>query len=365
MNALLLVVEDEPVLRISLVRGLSKLKGVTAVGAGTIAEALEVIDNEPPQLIVSDIDLPDGSGLELISVLDRKSLKIPVLYASAYVAKFRGDIPSRSNISVLEKPVPLAEIRKRVTEHLIVASGSEAEGAPFDATDYMQLACMCRKSVEIIVRKGVQEVGHVLIRDGELWEAVKGDLRGEEALRGLIFETDAQVSCVGIRRPDTERTIYQSWESILLEAARVHDESQAPPKAEFSDEGPVTIELEAVQEADMEDMASQRPPAGPPDRTPTIEFDYVKRERRLREYEESQYPPRNVDSESETAPAGSSYVQIQFKELYEKGVEALLDRDYRRALEAFEECSSLIPTDPRVIANLKRLRDMGYTTGED
>ena len=365
MNALLLVVEDEPVLRISLVRGLTKLQGVTAVGAGTIAEALEIIENEPPQLIVSDIDLPDGSGLELISVLDQRSLKIPIIYASAYVAKYRVQIPSRSNITVLEKPIPLAEIRKMVTDRLSVASSEEAKAAPFDATDYLQLACMCRKSVDIVVHQEAEELGHILIRDGELWGAVKGQSQGEEALRDLVFATGVEVSCVGIRRPETERTIHQSWESILLEAARLHDEGEASPKGPFDDDGTVTFEFDRVEEEQPKTAPPPAPPANTTESRPTVVFDYEKRERRLREYEESQYPARNVDTQSQTAPAASNYVKVRFDELYEEGVDALLARDYPRALEAFKECNSLVPTDSRVIANLKRLTDMGYATGED
>ena len=370
MSALLLVVEDEPVLRISLVRGLTKLQGVTAVGAGTIAEALEIIENEPPQLIVSDIDLPDGSGLELISVLDQKSLKIPVIYASAYVAKYRVQIPTRSNIAVREKPIPLAEIRQMVIDRLSVASSEQSKAAPFDATDYLQLACMCRKSVDIVVHQEAEEVGHIIIRDGELWGAVKGQQQGEEALRELVFATGVEVSCVGIRRPQTKRTIHQSWESILLEAARLHDEGEAPPTSPFDDEGAVTFEFDQVDEAPPK--TSSPPVASTPavstettESRPTLVFDYEKRERRLREYEESQYPKRNLESRSETAPAASNYVKIRFDELYEEGVDALLVRDYPRALEAFKECNSLVPTDSRVIANLKRLTDMGYTTGEE
>lgn len=357
------MVEDEPVLRISLVRGLAKLEGVTAVGAGTIAEALAIIENEPPQLIVSDIDLPDGSGLELVSVLDQKSLKIPIIYASAYVAKYRVQIPTRSNIWVREKPVPLAEMRKMVTERLNVSPEAKSEEAPFDATDYLQLACMCRKSVEIVIHKGAEELGHLLIRDGELWSATKGAQQGEEALRELVFATGVNVSCVGVRRPDSARNIRQSWESILLEAARLHDEDQVDGSNPFGDEGPVTIEFDRVDEPTT--VRPQPPPVTPAEDRPTIEFDYEKRERRLREYEDSQHPARNPSSPEHTAPAASNYVKVRFDELYEEGVDALLARDYPRALEAFKECNSLIPTDPRVIANLKRLTDMGYTAGEE
>lgn len=365
MNALLLVVEDEPVLRISLVRGLSKLPGVTAVGAGTIAEALEIIEREPPRLIVSDIDLPDGNGLELVSVLDKKSLTIPVIYASAYVAQYRVQIPDRSNITVLEKPVPLAEIRKQVTDRLSVEESRAS--APFDATDYLQLACMCRKSVDIVLHAGAEELGHILIRDGELWGAEMGAVTGEEALRELVFASGVTASCVGIQRPQTKRTIHQSWESILLEAARVHDETQSGAPAPFEDEPPVTLEFDTVEETTRTPAAPETTEFAKPETQaePDIELDYVKRERRLREYEESQYPERNTAPPSTPSPPPSNYVTVRFKELYEEGVDALLERNYQTALVKFAECHDLVPSDPKVIANLARLAELGYSTKEE
>lgn len=365
MNTLLLVVEDEPVLRISLVRGLSKLPGVTAVGAGTIAEALEIIDKEPPQLLVSDIDLPDGTGLELVSVLDQKSLNIPVIYASAYVEKFRVHIPNRTNVTVLEKPVPLALIRKLVIDKLDVALQPGAEGAPFDTTDYLQLACMCRKSVEIVVLAAGRELGHVVVRDGEIWAAQKGALGGEQALRDLLFAPDTIARCIAIRGAEDERTIHQSWESILLEAARLHDEARASTYGALDEEGPVTLEFGAVDESTQATIPPPSEVKSRPSSEPEIELEYVKRERRLREYEESQYPEGGAEPRSDPTPGPTNYVHVRFSELYEEGIDALLSRDYHRALEKFTECHDLVPTDSRVVANLARLEQLGYTMGDE
>ena len=230
------------------------------------------------------------------------------------------------------------------------------------------------------MHNGTEEHGHILIRDGEVWSAQMGDKQGEEALRGLVFATGVSVSCVGIRRPEPERTIHQSWEALLLEAARIHDEGEVSADAPSSSDGSVTFDFSAVDDAEPKSATPEAPirdtpePASAPSEPllqdaaepdPVIEFDYEKRERRLREYERSQHPDRDVDELVPAEPVASNYVQVRFAELYEQGVDALLVRDYPRALDAFRECHSLVPTDPRVIANLKRLTDMGYATGDD
>ena len=62
----------------------------------SIKDALEAIKDEEPQVIVSDIRMPQGSGLELLQVIKEKYVHIPVIIMTAYsdlesaVAAFQG-----------------------------------------------------------------------------------------------------------------------------------------------------------------------------------------------------------------------------------------------------------------------------------
>ena len=62
----------------------------------SIHDALEAIQDEEPQVIVSDIRMPQGSGLELLQVIKEKYVHIPVIIMTAYsdlesaVAAFQG-----------------------------------------------------------------------------------------------------------------------------------------------------------------------------------------------------------------------------------------------------------------------------------
>ena len=109
--ARVLLVEDEPVLRGSMARGIGKLPSVEVLEAGNLAEALAFIDATPPNAIISDIDLPGRTGLELIGELRRRDLTIPVLYVSAYLKAYRSQIPPNARVDILEKPVPLEQLR--------------------------------------------------------------------------------------------------------------------------------------------------------------------------------------------------------------------------------------------------------------
>jgi DNA-binding NarL/FixJ family response regulator len=59
------VVDDHEVVRQGLVAMLDRRPGFQVVGeAGTVAEALEVTNRFQPDLVVMDVRLPDGSGIE-------------------------------------------------------------------------------------------------------------------------------------------------------------------------------------------------------------------------------------------------------------------------------------------------------------
>ncbi len=61
----ILVVDDEPGFRISLSEVL-RLEGYTAVGASTCQEALVQLARDSVDLLFVDVNLPDGSGLDLL-----------------------------------------------------------------------------------------------------------------------------------------------------------------------------------------------------------------------------------------------------------------------------------------------------------
>ncbi len=61
----ILIVEDDPATRRLMSRLLANL-GHEVVTAGTVATAIEALEGREPDLIVSDIGLPDGSGLDLM-----------------------------------------------------------------------------------------------------------------------------------------------------------------------------------------------------------------------------------------------------------------------------------------------------------
>jgi EAL domain-containing protein (putative c-di-GMP-specific phosphodiesterase class I) len=74
-----LLVDDDEVLRRALRRALS-MAGHEVLDAASVREALAHFDVEPPDVVVSDLHMPGGSGLELLQAVSRAMLDVPVIF---------------------------------------------------------------------------------------------------------------------------------------------------------------------------------------------------------------------------------------------------------------------------------------------
>lgn len=119
MNARILIVEDSQLVTEAF-SILFTEAGYEVDSAATVAEAIERGTSEAVDLILLDLSLPDGDGLEVLAAL-RESGSLP----RATLA-MTGDNDSRTRRKCLEagcaevllKPVPIAELLRHIEHHL-------------------------------------------------------------------------------------------------------------------------------------------------------------------------------------------------------------------------------------------------------
>lgn len=127
----ILVVEDVPnVLELLCVT--LQFKGYPVVTATNGREALEVIKNEPPALIITDILMPKMDGYSLVHRLrnDPETRHIPVIFLSATYVTAEDKIFALSlgAVRFLEKPIDTEEFLLTIAEVLL--SGPDAVPDP-------------------------------------------------------------------------------------------------------------------------------------------------------------------------------------------------------------------------------------------
>ena len=119
MNARILIVEDSQLVAEAF-SILFTEAGYEVDIAATVAEAIERGTSEPVDLMLLDISLPDGNGLEVLEAL-REHGTLP----RATLA-MTGHNDSRSRLKCIEagcaevlvKPVPIGELLRHIKRHL-------------------------------------------------------------------------------------------------------------------------------------------------------------------------------------------------------------------------------------------------------
>jgi CheY-like chemotaxis protein len=212
----ILVVEDDATLRATMAAALSRDGQTEVREAGMLGEALTQIDEGGFSLILSDLGLPDRSGLELIGELRRRGLTTPVIFVSGHLDTLASQIPPRAGVSVLAKPFRLDELRASVSQQL-------RSHAPFSVADYMQLAARGHHSVVIHATRG-----DVVVHDGQPWSASDSQGVGLPALGRLLECSPEEVWCTSAAGFDRgPRSLEGSVEVVLLDAFRRGEEHAA------------------------------------------------------------------------------------------------------------------------------------------
>jgi two-component system OmpR family response regulator len=115
MKKHILIVDDEVPIRELLARYLD-LAGYRVTSAGTAAEAEKTIADDPPQLIISDLQLEDSDGLVMIARLKARLPNTPVILLTGVL--FDPEIIevtlSKKVSSYLQKTTPLNKIVEEV-----------------------------------------------------------------------------------------------------------------------------------------------------------------------------------------------------------------------------------------------------------
>jgi two-component system, NtrC family, response regulator PilR len=126
-----LVVDDEPDIRELLEITLGRM-GVTTRAAANVADARALLAEQDFDLCLTDLHLPDGNGVELVSFIGEQRPEIPVAVITAYGSM---DVAigalKAGAFDFLQKPVDLEQLRALVGAALKL--GSACSDAPRDA----------------------------------------------------------------------------------------------------------------------------------------------------------------------------------------------------------------------------------------
>lgn len=218
-----LIVDDEEDMLWMLQRNLDNgIPNIETFTAKSGHEALDILNTTEVSLVITDINMPGMSGLELLTEISGRWPETKVIIITAYPSNaFENKAKREGAVRFVEKPFDINAMRQTVEEVLEKTTASDNGGgiALVDLIHFNGLA----KSTSALKVIAADKEGAVYFQDGKVVHAQFGDDVAETAFFNLIETEGAELQNLDGVTPPTI-TMGKTVESLMLEAAVLRDE---------------------------------------------------------------------------------------------------------------------------------------------
>jgi CheY-like chemotaxis protein len=227
-SKILLVDDDQDFLEVywEILKTLPSGPGVHTASTG--ARALALLESEPFNLLIVDLNMPKMDGLQVIAIARRKypALKV-VVWTCIADEQFRARAYGMGVDQYWQKPGSEQE-RQHFLDSVESLLQRDAQGGfrgvqSKSLVDLIQLECLSQNSTMLKVTNGTL-TGKIWIQAGEVFDAEAEDMKGESAFRKILgWKTGSFELLPGDH--SCQRAIFSSYQALLLEIAQEMDEA--------------------------------------------------------------------------------------------------------------------------------------------
>lgn len=197
------------------------------------ARAIALLESDHFSLLISDLNMPRMDGLQVLTIVKRKFPQLRTAVMTSVVdEQFRARAYSMGVDLFLEKPNTQQEISffldciESLLERETNPSGFRGVQSK-SLMDLIQLECLSQSSSTLKITNGPSE-GRVYIVNGDIIDSSCNDLSGEEAFRKVMSWKNGSFEILP-GEPDRTRTIFNSYQGLLLETTQALDEAAGGP----------------------------------------------------------------------------------------------------------------------------------------
>jgi CheY-like chemotaxis protein len=187
-----LIVDDSKVLIHTLQKGFEKYQdSFQAIYAENGLEAMNILDQEPFSLVVTDIQMPMIDGLVLLAFIRERYPDLPCIIISSYGSDELKDQVNRDILHFIDKPFKVDELAKIILSALKNPKGQNPKR--ISIYDLLYLIIFGRKTCIFKIMPEDGQSGYYYFNKGELYNAIFGKLKGEEAVIKMLTYENAKV----------------------------------------------------------------------------------------------------------------------------------------------------------------------------
>ena len=207
-------------------------QGSEVVIERAVAAALKRLDAENFDLVVSEVELPDADGFDLLRRMrERGHNAVPLMFLTT--RRDQSSIRRGLELGAADyvvKPASAAvvaakagRIIEQARDHKPSGRGVSGSLREMSLPDVIQILANGRKSGRLEVRSATLK-GEMMFQDGSIHDAIFGDLTGADAVYGILRLTDGDF-VLDPEMPPVDDKIGIPTHHLLLEAMRRLDES--------------------------------------------------------------------------------------------------------------------------------------------
>jgi len=225
-----LIVDDDPNQVRVLARVVSlRQPGLSVVTAHSGSEAVELLRSMPIDLVLTDLQMPDTNGFELVAWLLSHQPHVQVFTMTAFPDDEAVDrLRALGSVECYTKPLDVASVLERLSQTL--AQGMRGHVRNISLPSLLQLIEMERKTCTLAV-ESEGRTGYLYMNDGALIDARWGDRQGDEAAIQIAGWRSSGVTIINTCATK-QRTIERPMGFIIMEAVRLMDEAGRTKKPE-------------------------------------------------------------------------------------------------------------------------------------
>ena len=257
----ILLVDDEKNFLLSLADMLKVSENNFSIEtAGNGKEASTIIDSGNIDLVVTDLNMPEMDGFELMAHISQVYPETPVIAMTAYgTPEMESRLSNMGAFQYIEKPIDFDSLLHMINEGLKTGS-TKGHVAGISLPSFMQLLELDKKTCTLHIKSATAS-GDMFFNQGELLSATTGNLTGQDAAFEIINWDTPEIEIANTCKMKTEdRDIEVPLGFLLIESARMKDEKNKPvEEAEASvskdtsppDDQPIATEVDDTDEDDI------------------------------------------------------------------------------------------------------------------